>query len=175
MREEEEPGKTVFPRYLSIFFCGGWWKCDNLKDTMCKTPFVTLWPGSEEGVSFEKGVLSKWFHSQKQRHEHNYFWPVTPPLRDVIPRIVGLEWPDIPQRGAANVSVATPAGRLILIHLQCWEVLSFLTIQRQRCIKFRVLRAQDFYTLLALNCQKGQRLPALEVYRNQSPTCRFSL
>ena len=30
--------------------------------------------------------------------------------------------------------------------------------------KFRVLRAQDFYTPLALNCQKGQRLPAPEVY-----------
>ena len=30
--------------------------------------------------------------------------------------------------------------------------------------------AQDFYTPLALNCQKGQHLPALEVYKNQSPT-----
>ena len=47
-------------------------------------------------------------------------------------------------------------GRLISIHLQCWEVLPFLAIQRQRCIKFRVLRAQDFYTPLALNLQKGQ-------------------
>ena len=37
-------------------------------------------------------------------------------------------------------------------------------------IKFRVLRAQDFYTPLALNCQKEQHLPALEVYKNQSPT-----
>ena len=37
-------------------------------------------------------------------------------------------------------------GRLIFIHLKCWEVLPFLTIQRQRCIKFRVLRAQNFYT-----------------------------
>ena len=36
----------------------------------------------------------------------------------------------------------------------------------QRCVKFRVLRAQDFYTPLALNCQKGQRLPALEVYKH---------
>ena len=27
----------------------------------------------------------------------------------------------------------------------------------------------EFYTPLALNCQKGQHLPALEVYRNQSP------
>ena len=43
-------------------------------------------------------------------------------------------------------------------------MLPFLTIQRQRCIKFRVLRAQDFYTPLALNCQNGQRLPAPEVY-----------
>ena len=61
-------------------------------------------------------------------------------------------------------------GRLLFIHLQCWEVLPFLTIQRQRCIKFRVLRAQDFYTPLALNCEKGQHLPALEVYKNQSPS-----
>ena len=57
------------------------------------------------------------------------------------------------------------------IHLQCWEVQPFFTIQRQQCIKFRVLRAQDFYTPLALNCQKGQHLPALEVFQNQSPTC----
>ena len=61
------------------------------------------------------------------------------------------------------------AGRLIFIHLQCWEVLPFFTIQRQQCIKFRVLRARDFYAPLALNCQKGQHLPALEVYKNQSP------
>ena len=60
-------------------------------------------------------------------------------------------------------------GRLIFIHLQCWEVLPFLTIQRQWCIKFRVLRAQNVYTPLALNCQKGQHLAALEVYKNRSP------
>ena len=28
---------------------------------------------------------------------------------------------------------------------------------------------QDFYAPLALNCQKGQHLRALEVYKNQSP------
>ena len=33
----------------------------------------------------------------------------------------------------------------------------------------RVLRAQDFYTTLALKMAKGQHLPALEVYKNQSP------
>ena len=37
------------------------------------------------------------------------------------------------------------------------------------CIKIRVLRAQDFYTPLALKTAKGQQLPALEVYKNQSP------
>ena len=31
-------------------------------------------------------------------------------------------------------------GRLIFIHLRCWELLPVLTSQRQRCIKFRVLR-----------------------------------
>ena len=46
-------------------------------------------------------------------------------------------------------------GRLTLIHLRCWEVLPLLTIQRQRCTEFRVLRAQEFYTQLPLNCQKG--------------------
>ena len=60
-------------------------------------------------------------------------------------------------------------GRLIFIHLQCWEVLPFCRFQRQRCIKIRVLRAQDFYTPLALKTAKGQHLPALEVYKNQSP------
>ena len=53
-------------------------------------------------------------------------------------------------------------GRLIFIHLQCWEVLPFCRFQRQRCIKIRVLRAQDFYTLLALKCQTSQHLPALD-------------
>ena len=61
------------------------------------------------------------------------------------------------------------SGRLIFIHLQCWEVLPFCRFQRQRCIKVRVLRAQDFYTPLALKTAKGQPLPALEVYKKQSP------
>ena len=60
-------------------------------------------------------------------------------------------------------------GDCFLMHLQCWEALPFLIIQRQRCVKFRVLRAQDFYILLALNYQQGQHLPALEVYKKQSP------
>ena len=54
-------------------------------------------------------------------------------------------------------------GRLIFIHHQCWEVLPFCRFQRQRCIKIRVLRAQDFCTLLVLKTSKGQRLPALVV------------
>ena len=60
-------------------------------------------------------------------------------------------------------------GRLIFIHHQCWEVLPFCRFQRQRCIKIRVFRAQDFYTPLALKTAKGQHLPALVVYKNQSP------
>ena len=63
-------------------------------------------------------------------------------------------------------------GRLIFIHLQCWEVLPFSHFQRQRCIKIWVLRAQDFYTPLALKTAKGQHLPALEVYKNQCPRKR---
>ena len=64
--------------------------------------------------------------------------------------------------------IKKPLRRLIFIHLQCWEVLPFGRFQRQRCIKVRVLRAQDFYTPLALKMAKGQHLPALEVYKNQS-------
>ena len=40
-------------------------------------------------------------------------------------------------------------GRLIFIHHQCWEVLPFCRFQHQRCIKSRVLRAQDF-----LHCRR---------------------
>ena len=58
-------------------------------------------------------------------------------------------------------------GRLIFIHHQCWEVLPFCRFQRQRCIKILCLRAQDFYTPLALKTAKGQHLPALVVYKNQ--------
>ena len=64
-------------------------------------------------------------------------------------------------------------GRLIFIHHQCWEVLPFCRFQRQRCIKIRVLRAQNFYTPLPLKTAKGQHLPALVVYKNQSPTQAF--
>ena len=48
-------------------------------------------------------------------------------------------------------------------------MLLFLTIQRQRCIKILCPKDPEFYTPLALNCQKGQHLPAPEVYKNQSP------
>ena len=46
-------------------------------------------------------------------------------------------------------------GRLIFIHLRCWEVLPFLTNQHQWCIN----KGPEFYTPLALKCQKGQHLP----------------
>ena len=67
------------------------------------------------------------------------------------------------------------SGRLIFIHLQCWEVLPFLTIQRQWCIKILCPEDPDFYTPLALNCHKGLHLPALEVYKNQSPSVRIRI
>ena len=69
----------------------------------------------------------------------------------------------IPVRSSQEVSA------IIFIHHQCWEVLPFCLFQRQRCIKIRVLRAQDFYTPLALKTAKGQHLPGLVVYKNQSP------
>ena len=73
------------------------------------------------------------------------------------------------RKDAAFLLTVEKLGRLIFIHLQCWEVLPFCRFQRQRCIKIRVLSAQDFYTPLALQTAKGQHLPALEVYKNQSP------
>ena len=70
-----------------------------------------------------------------------------------FPRFLGFR----PLQGANGFAMQDEffCGRLIFIHLQCWEVLPFLTIQRQQCIKFRVLRAQDLYTPLSLKCQKG--------------------
>ena len=65
------------------------------------------------------------------------------------------------------------SGGLIFMHLRCWKVLPFLTIQRQRCIKMLCPKDPEFYTPLALNCQKGQHLPALEVYKYQSPRKRL--
>ena len=64
---------------------------------------------------------------------------------------------------------ASGCGRLIFIHLQCWEVLPFCRFQRQRCIKILCPKDPDFYTPLALKTAKRQHLPALEVYKNQSP------
>ena len=71
--------------------------------------------------------------------------------------------------GQGSLSPQAWTGRLIFIHLHCWEVLPFCIFRRQRCIKIRVLRAQDFYTPLALKTAKGQHLPALEVSKHQSP------
>ena len=79
----------------------------------------------------------------------------------------------VKERGTLKVQIQTPQiqpGRLMFIHHRCWEVLPFCLFQRQRCIKIRVLRAQDFYTPLALKTAKGQHLPALVVSKNQSPT-----
>ena len=68
-----------------------------------------------------------------------------------------------------NFQICRNSGRLIFIHLQCWEVLPFCRFQRQRCIKILCPKDPDFYTPLALKTAKGQHLPALEVYKNQSP------
>ena len=65
-------------------------------------------------------------------------------------------------------------GRLIFIHHQCWEVLPFCRFQRQRCIKILCPKEPDFYTPLALKTAKRQHLPALVVYKNQSPTSEQS-
>ena len=69
----------------------------------------------------------------------------------------------------AAVFFSSQNGRLIFIHLQCWEVLPFCRFQRQRCIKILCPKDPDFYTPLALKTAKRRHLPALEVYKNQSP------
>ena len=58
-----------------------------------------------------------------------------------------------------------PKKKLIFIHLQCWEVLRFLTLQRQRCMTFRVLRARDFYTPLATakRCSTSQHWRCIKI------------
>ena len=45
---------------------------------------------------------------------------------------------------------------------------ALFAVQHQRCVKFRVLRAQEFYTPLALNGKKGSSSP-LEVCRINLP------
>ena len=42
------------------------------------------------------------------------------------------------------------------------SVLRILAVQRQHCIKFRLLMSQDFYTVLAKKCQNFSTLPALD-------------
>ena len=90
----------------------------------------------------------------------------------------GIELPGLCQSAIGNnISLQSTAtilgqllGRLIFIHHQCWEVLPFCRFQRQRCIKILCPKDPDFYTLLALKTAKGQHLPALVVYKNQSST-----
>ena len=48
-------------------------------------------------------------------------------------------------------------------------MLPFCRSQRQRCIKILCPKDPDFYKPLALKAANGQHLPALEVYKNQSP------
>ena len=76
---------------------------------------------------------------------------------NLFPLKVGLKW-------------VLVHGRLIFIHHQCWEVLPFCRFQVQRCIKNLCPKDPDFYTPLALKTAKGEHLPALVVYTNQSPS-----
>ena len=87
--------------------------------------------------------------------------------------VYGRRFKSQPASTRCDLRIASPTrpffGRLIFIHLQCWEVLPFCRFQHQRCIKFMCPKDPDFYTPLALKTAKGQHLPALEVYKNQSP------
>ena len=54
--------------------------------------------------------------------------PGTHQLRLNFPKLIA-------RMNCPEIRCDTLCGRLIFIHLQCWEVLPFLTIQRKRCIK----------------------------------------
>ena len=105
--------------------------------------------------------------------EHSCKWRPGSQLTEFPPRTSVLSETDLACLRML-VSVAMPAdshcenGRLTFIHLRCWKVLPFLTIQRQRCINIPCPKDPEFYTLLALNSQKGQHVPAPEVYKMQS-------
>ena len=60
-------------------------------------------------------------------------------------------------------------GRLILYTFNAGGCCNFWQLSASTDIKFRVLRAQNFYPVLALECQNCSTLPALEVSTNQSP------
>ena len=51
----------------------------------------------------------------------------------------------------------------------------FYTIKRQQYIKILCPKDPEFFSPLALNCQKGQHLPALHVYKNQSPSVMVAI
>ena len=106
--------------------------------------------------SFSGGILT----ATLQIGTHNMGFPLFEKLFRVCRN-------HIPSKGPGFWSSLSCAdnGRRIFIHLQCWEVLLFLTILRQWCIKIRVLRAEDFYTPLALNCQKGSTSQLWRCYR----------
>ena len=72
--------------------------------------------------------------------------------------------------GVKSPKMRGGVGRLIFIHHQCWEVLPFCRFQRQRCTKILCPKDPHFYTPLALRTAKGQHLPALVAYKNQSPS-----
>ena len=93
------------------------------------------------GGFWERGALPPWFHESAR-------------------------WAGASDTCSGSGSVH---GRLIFIHHQCWEVLTFCRFQRQRCIKILCPKDPDFYTPLGLQTAKGQHIPALVVYKNQSP------
>ena len=88
------------------------------------------------------------------------------------PNIQNVGSPEIPLQIPPGIypkdTISVFWGRLNFIHHQCWE-LPFCRFQRQRCIKILCPKDPDFYTPLALKTAKGQHLPALVVYKNQSP------
>ena len=110
-----------------------------------------------------------WCTNRLLWHTNSDFYGIrTPPFMPYEPFLLGVGVVFNLLKLKHKIMFFAACGRLLFIHLQCWEVLPFLTIQGQRRIKFRVLGVQDCYTPLALTCRKGQHLPALEVYKTCS-------
>ena len=67
--------------------------------------------------------------------------------------------------------VSTLIGRLILIHLQCWEVLPFLQFSTSGVYKtIQAPQGTEFLCTAGAERQKGQHLPALDwTFRNPCP------
>ena len=128
--------------------------------TNVKIDYITRLSGTKKKGSLQRGFLQD---------------PVSPPRNTkILSRVLGSAVHSAlraPQSREAHMFAKNPSkkktfswflnliqihGRLIFIHLQCWEVLRFCRFQRQWCINILCPKDPDFYTPLALKKAKGQ-------------------